>query len=116
MNEAGRTLMKRRLWTIGLVSMALLLASCGRADLKPPEDASAAMESLAEVVSSSEDVRRISPLEASVLVEGGGAVLYDTRSAGSYDNQHAAGAISFPESEASLRIDELPTDKTLIFY
>jgi rhodanese-related sulfurtransferase len=43
-------------------------------------------------------------------------VLYDTRSAGSYDNQHAAGAISFPESEASLRIDELPTDKTLIFY
>jgi rhodanese-related sulfurtransferase len=68
------------------------------------------------VVSSSEDVRRISPLEARVLVEGGGAVLYDTRSVESYDSQHAAGAISFPEAEASLRIDELPSDEALIFY
>jgi rhodanese-related sulfurtransferase len=90
--------------------------SCGTSDPAPLEEASAATGSSTEAVTDSDDVQRISPLEARVLVEGGGAVLYDTRSADSYGSQHAAGAISFPESEASRRIGELPTDKTLIFY
>jgi hypothetical protein len=100
----------------GLVSMVLLLASCGTAAPAPLEDPSGAAGSPTEVVTDSDDVRRISPLEARVLVEGGGAVLYDTRSAESYGSQHAAGAISFPESEASRRIGELSAEKTLIFY
>jgi rhodanese-related sulfurtransferase len=69
-----------------------------------------------EAVTSADDVRRISPAEARVLVEGGGALLYDTRSAASYGSRHAAGAISFPESEAAGRVGELPADKGLIFY
>jgi hypothetical protein len=96
--------------------MALLVASCGTAEPGTPEDASAATTVLPEAVNRSEDIRRIGPVEARALMEGGGAVLYDTRSAESYGSQHAAGAVSFPESDASRRIGELPTDKTLIFY
>jgi hypothetical protein len=107
--------MKGRFWTIGLVSMVLLLSSCGTPNPRLLEDASVAA-SPTEAVSSSEDVRRVSPEEARVLVEGGGAVLYDTRSAQSYASQHAAGAISLPESEVTRRFGELPTDKALIFY
>jgi hypothetical protein len=43
-------------------------------------------------------------------------VLYDTRLAGSYHTQHAAGAVSFPEADVSARFSELPTDQSLIFY
>jgi hypothetical protein len=108
--------MKSRFWTIGLVGMVLVLASCGSPSPGPQEDASVATARPTEAVTSSDDVRRISPEEARVLVEGGGAVLYDTRSAESYGSAHAAGAISLPESEAAGRIGELPTDKGLIFY
>jgi hypothetical protein len=101
---------------IGLVAIALLAASCGAPNPASVEDVSAATADPTQAVTSSDDVRRISVEEARVLVEGGGAVLYDTRSAESYGRGHAAGAISFPESEAAGRVGELPTDKSLIFY
>jgi hypothetical protein len=65
---------------------------------------------------STSDVQRITPAEATSLLDGGEAVLYDARSVAAYDALHAAGALSFPEGDAAARIDELPTDKSLIFY
>ena len=68
------------------------------------------------VVRSAEDVQRITPTEAKPLVDDGQAILYDVRSADSYRDQHATGAISFPENDAPARYSELANDKTLIFY
>jgi hypothetical protein len=111
--------------------MVLWLAACGMPNPTPAEDVSAptvppspATElsptapptATSAPVTSTDDVKRISPAEARVLVESGQAVLLDTRSAESYGSMHAAGALSFPESEAPNRLDELPADKVLIFY
>ncbi len=68
------------------------------------------------LVRSAADVQRITPAEVKPLLDSGQAILYDTRSAGSYNNQHAAGAISFPEADVAARFSELPDDKALVFY
>ncbi|MEE8389839.1 MAG: rhodanese-like domain-containing protein [Anaerolineae bacterium] len=68
------------------------------------------------VALTADDVQRITPIEAKALLDNGTAALYDARSAGEYRTQHAAGAISFPETDVTARIGELPTDKALIFY
>lgn len=62
------------------------------------------------------DVQRITPADAKALLDNGAAVLYDTRSAEAYHTQHAAGALSFPETTMIARYQELPGDKALIFY
>jgi rhodanese-related sulfurtransferase len=69
-----------------------------------------------ESVRSTDDVQRVGVNEARMLVEADEGLLVDTRSAESYYSQHAAGAISLPEAEAAGRIEELPTDRALIFY
>ena len=62
------------------------------------------------------DIPRIAPAEAKLLLDNGTAVLYDTRSAESYQTQHAAGALSFPDTAMEEHYPDLPTGKTLIFY
>jgi hypothetical protein len=62
------------------------------------------------------DVQRITPAEASSLMDSGEAVLYDTRSAPAYNALHAVGALSLPEAEVPARFAELPADKSLVFY
>jgi hypothetical protein len=108
--------MKKRSWMIGLLGIALMLASCGTPSAGEQEGAAVATVGPTEAVTSKDEVRRISPAEARELVEAGEAVLYDTRSAQSYADRHAAGAISLPESEVPGRLGELPNDKILIFY
>ena len=68
------------------------------------------------VVQSTGDVQRMAVDEAKALVDAGEAVLYDTRPASSYQANHAAGALSFPESEVASRLGDLPADKALVFY
>jgi hypothetical protein len=67
-------------------------------------------------ISSPADVQRITVAEARERVERGEAVLYDTRSLESFRSLRLPGAISFPELEALGRMDELATDKDVIFY
>jgi hypothetical protein len=62
------------------------------------------------------DVQRITPAEASSLLDSGEAVLYDVRSAAAYNALHAVGALSWPEADAAARFGELQVDKSLIFY
>jgi hypothetical protein len=91
------------------VSLAVLLASCGASDGVVPSPTPTTALTAA-------DLQLITAGEAYALVEGGTALLYDTRSLEEYQALHAAGAISFPEAEAAARYGELPTDKGLIFY
>jgi hypothetical protein len=67
-------------------------------------------------VLTSQDVQRITPADAKALLDSGGGVLYDVRSAGEYRTMHAAGALSLPETGVAARFDEPPADKSLIFY
>ena len=62
------------------------------------------------------DVPRVSLQEAQEKMSQGRAVLVDVRTKSSYDNSHAAGAISIPEAEVAARKDELPRDKEIILY
>ncbi len=94
--------MKRCLWVVLSVSLAVLLVGCGAAN---------------PGVATADAVQRIRPQDAKALLDAGEAVLYDARSADTYSIQHAAGALSFPEEEITARIDELPDDgRALIFY
>lgn len=63
-----------------------------------------------------QQVQRISVADAKVLVDKGEAVLYDTRRPETFSEGHAAGAVSFPESELEVLLPTLPTDKALVFY
>jgi hypothetical protein len=63
-----------------------------------------------------QDVQRITPAQAAALLDSGEALLYDVRSTAEYNTLHAAGALSFPDTDAAARYGELPADKSLIFY
>ena len=57
------------------------------------------------------------PLEAAKeKLDEGQALLIDVRSKESYDQAHAAGALSIPEEQMDARLSELPRDKLLILY
>jgi hypothetical protein len=99
--------MNRHFALIVLAGLALLLAACG----SPTPAAEPQL-----VVESAEDVQRITAEDAKALVDSGEAVLYDARSVAAYEAAHAAGAISFPASDAAARSGELPAGKSLVFY
>jgi 3-mercaptopyruvate sulfurtransferase SseA len=62
------------------------------------------------------NVPRITLKETQELLEKGQAVLIDVRGSDAYDQEHAAGAILFTESDIATRLNELPRDKQLILY
>jgi len=62
------------------------------------------------------DVPRVSLEDAQDKLAQDQAILVDVRSRASYDESHAAGAISIPEEEITARLDELPRDKDIILY
>ncbi|MBN1138696.1 MAG: rhodanese-like domain-containing protein [Anaerolineae bacterium] len=62
------------------------------------------------------DVPRITLKETQSLLEKEQALLVDVRDSRTYDQSHAVGALSFPESEVEARLSELPRDKKLILY
>ena len=61
-------------------------------------------------------VERISVDEAKAQLDGGLAVLVDVRSRDSYNKNHAASAVSIPETEVEAHLDDLARDKALILY
>jgi hypothetical protein len=111
--------MNRLPWLLVLISVIALLVGCGPSTTGNLQAERAAIASPAATPSdrfTTQDVQRITPAEASSLVDSGEAVLYDVRSAEAYRALHAAGAVSWPEAAAAARFGELQTDKTLIFY
>jgi len=63
-----------------------------------------------------DDARRVKAEELKSLIDSGKAVVYDTRAKAAYDAEHIKGALSMPSNEVADRADELPKDKTLVFY
>jgi rhodanese-related sulfurtransferase len=61
-------------------------------------------------------VPRISIEVAKKMADAGEAVLVDVRTKGTFEAAHIAGAISLPSEEIPDRINELPTDRLIIFY
>ena len=61
-------------------------------------------------------VERISVDEAMAQLDGELALLVDVRSRDSYNKNHAAGAVSIPETELEAHLDDLDHDKALILY
>ena len=61
-------------------------------------------------------VRRMTTAELRDALEKGTAVVVDVRSAEAYQVSHIKGALNIPEGEIVARKDELPRDKTIVFY
>jgi hypothetical protein len=61
-------------------------------------------------------VARISVKDTKELMDKGEALLLDARSKASYDQAHAAGAMSFPEETFDAEYSKLPKDKLLVLY
>ena len=58
---------------------------------------------------------RISLDEAKAMLDSGNAVVIDVRQPDEWASGHVAGAIHIPVDDVLARIDELPTDKDLLF-
>lgn len=99
--------MRRHLTLILLTGIVLSLLACGGGT--PTANPQI-------VVEDASDVQRISPQDAKTMVDSDQAVLYDARALTAFQAAHAAGAISFPATEAAARAGELPADKSLVFY
>ena len=96
------------LWVIGLLSVALLAASCGAASTTSSTDASPASSSVAIANASPS---KISATEAQTLLDTDPtALLIDVRTPEEYASGHIPGAILLPVSEINDRKDDLPAD------
>ena len=63
-----------------------------------------------------EEARRVNVDELKKLLDAGKAVVYDTRPKAAYDTEHIKGALSMPSDQVAAHVDELPKDKTIVFY
>jgi ABC-type enterochelin transport system substrate-binding protein len=104
-------------------AVAVLLGACkandttgnlnaGAAAMAPK---SAAQQSGTTEVSA-DGARRVTVAELQRMLDGGEAVVYDTRARATYEQEHVKGALSMPFDEVSSRTAELPKDKTIVFY
>ena len=106
----------KKTWMLILAGLVLLAAGCSAADAQVEGTGMAGPTAIPAAALTADDVRRITLANAKTLLENNEAVLYDVRSADQYQAQHAAGAISLPDSDVAARLNELPTDQALIFY
>ncbi len=63
-----------------------------------------------------EDVERITVADAKKAVDAGEAIIVDSRSQDSYNNEHIKGSINIPTKEMEERYKELSKDKKIIVY
>jgi len=68
------------------------------------------------ILTSQDDVPRVTVDEAYEAVTRGEAILVDTRSFENYQAGHAVGAISLPVDEVEARLGELDPNKWVITY
>lgn len=104
-------------WTTA-AGFLLLAASALAATPPPPSPPSppSSMSSSAPMLAQPEEARRINPADARQALAKNEAVLVDVRDKGSYDTEHAQGALLIPLAEIPTRAGELPKDKLIITY
>jgi len=93
-------------WTTAAGFLLLAASALAAAPPPPPSPMSPA----------SEEARRINPADARKALANNEAVLVDVRDKGSYDTEHAQGALLIPVAEIPTRAGELPKDKLIITY
>ncbi len=116
---------RRRDWTsilipvvVGVVVLAVIVAAIVSIENQRTSDVGVRLTSQPLETRSipHPDVPRISLEETQRRLKAGEAILVDVRSQQSYNQAHAVGALSFPESEVDRRLDELPRELDLILY
>jgi 3-mercaptopyruvate sulfurtransferase SseA len=101
---------------------ALLVGACKASDTAGNSNAVATTTATKPVAQSgttevsADGARRVSVAELQSMLDGGEAVIYDTRAKTAYEQEHIKGALSMPFDEVSSRASELPRDKTIVFY
>ena len=100
---------------LGVGGLMLLSAGLWVAFSLPPEEGPTALPS---VPPPNDDVAvpRVSLQEARAAFDAGSAMFVDTRSLGSYEASHIAGAISIPLGETVERLQELDPGQWIITY
>ena len=63
-----------------------------------------------------EEARRVTVDELKKMLDAGKAVVYDTRPKTAYDAEHIKGSLSMPSEQVAAHTEELPKDKTIVFY
>ena len=97
------------LWWVGAVALVVVLVGVGWMAFWSPRAA-------ASKITTVEQVKRISAGDAKALLDSGQALVYDTRSAESYQAKHIPNALSVPEADVTQVVNTFPKDKILIFY
>lgn len=101
--------MNRRLITLGFIGLIIIiLAACGNApaDSPPPQSAEIDLSSLAVDLDTS---------DVNSLRENPDVVLIDVREQYEYDEGHIPGVTLIPLGTIPNRLDEIPTDKEVVF-
>jgi hypothetical protein len=112
---------------LGLIVVTALLISCSAsaestaptaAPTSTPEPATdTELSDESQVPTKLSEVPRISVEELKERLDSGEAiVIADTRSKSTFETSHIAGAISVPENEVELHLDELPLDQEIVLY
>ncbi len=96
-------------WMVGLAG--LILVAAGLIVLMERQDSNPDSSGLPYP-----NIARVSPAEAHNQQQAGTGIIIDVREAPFYQESHAAGALSIPEDELLAHVENLPADKTLIFY
>jgi activator of HSP90 ATPase len=108
----------------GAFAAALLLAGCKATDTAGNSNTGASAGVIkasatappTNTANPADEARRVTVDELKKMLDAGQAVVYDTRAKSAYDQEHIKGALSMPAGEVSGRINELPKDKTIVFY
>ena len=96
-----------------LAAASIAIPAMGGTQPKPGPQTPPAQAAPANPVA---EAPRISVADAKKAIDAGKAILVDVRSAMSYQQEHAKGAISRPTHEIATRMSELPKDRQIITY
>lgn len=88
--------MKKRNIFIGIALLIFTVLACSLVTPQATPLSPAPQPQINAIPQSEDDVPRITTREAKAALDAGAAILVDVRSAESYANRHAAGAVSIP--------------------
>lgn len=111
----------RAKWLAGAAVVGLVVILVLTVILSQPKQPSAVAVAPTPALAAQQDipypaVARVSPGQAHGSFNSGQAVIVDVRDQESYDQSHAAGAISMPLGDFPARYSELPKDQQVFLY
>jgi rhodanese-related sulfurtransferase len=104
------------LLVIALGFAVAALTACNSHEMLGAQAPGSASQSQNALPSPDEDARRISAEDAHALWAKGKAIFVDVRGDLAYNQSHIKDALSIPLMQVVPKADQLPRDKTIIFY